>query len=178
MDEYSLRQEPRILVNFLGSSSSGKTTSAAILFAKLKELGIECEYLVEQAKLYLACLNVSSRGNVTLYPEDHERIFMTQLIAESTMGLYLPSGGILVSDSSPLNSFLYLEDDDIQHLVSQLGNYLKQPRLTFWCPGGENISKITMNVPNLNIIPLLGDPSKRAESVLSHLMGKLIGSTP
>ena len=50
-------------VNFIGAPCSGKTTSAAKLFAELKEMGLEVEFVSEYARLYIAKKRIANNFN-------------------------------------------------------------------------------------------------------------------
>ena len=102
-----------MLVSFLGSPCSGKTTTAAMLFAKLKEDGLPAEFLAEYARLYIANKRVNSLKEKTkfnLTDEDQWNILKMQasqeeLFDESLVGTV---DGMVVSDTSCLNALLYM----------------------------------------------------------------------
>jgi hypothetical protein len=103
-----------MLVSFLGSPCSGKTTTAAMLEAKLKEDGLPAERLAEYARVHIARKRVKSlRENKEFSPltdEDQWSIFKAQaemedLFEESLSGV---TNGMVISDTSCLNALLYM----------------------------------------------------------------------
>lgn len=95
-----------MLVNFLGSPQSGKTTTAAMLFAKLKENHMVAEFVLEQARMKIAENRLLNKTGLSV--QDQHEIFMRQIQSEWTMAKN--SKSIVVSDSSPINNLIYLED--------------------------------------------------------------------
>jgi nicotinamide riboside kinase len=96
-----------MLIGFLGIPSSGKTTLAAMTFVELKRMGVSAEFVVEIARSYIALKRQQGQDNVVLLDEDQAQIMRQQAAAERLMN---DKRVIVVSDSSPLNSLLYLTD--------------------------------------------------------------------
>ncbi len=101
-----------MLFNFLGSPQSGKTTTAAMTFASLKEIGLVSEFSSEQARLYIARQRVlwgyGPDDKVTLTDEDQVEIMKQQLEVDETLVKACGPAVFIISDSSPLNSMLYM----------------------------------------------------------------------
>lgn len=96
-----------MLIGFLGIPSSGKTTLAAMAFVELKRMGISAEFVVEIARSYIAAKRRDGQQNVLLFDEDQAQIMEQQAAAERLMN---DKRVIVISDSSPLNSLLYMSD--------------------------------------------------------------------
>jgi nicotinamide riboside kinase len=102
-----------MLIGMIGAPCSGKTTVAAKLFAELKDLGLPTDYVAEQARFYIAnkrFLQKKSGGGeeVILSDEDQLAIARQQFRHELVMS---DPRTILITDSSVLNSLLYMSDE-------------------------------------------------------------------
>ena len=101
-----------MLVNFLGAPCSGKTTIAAMVFAMLKEQGISCEFIPEQARWHIARkrngLYLSPTENLILTNQDQFLIMDNQYEIEETLLTAVKDTAIVISDSSTLLSLLYM----------------------------------------------------------------------
>ena len=99
-------------LNFIGAPCSGKTTSAAKLFAELKEMGLEVEFISEYARLYIAKKRIiNDLKPINLDSSDQYQIFCGQLDLETTMSKSGGTSSIIISDSSVWNSCLYMEPE-------------------------------------------------------------------
>jgi len=93
-----------MIIGITGPIGSGKTTVAAGVFSRLKKYGMAAEYVSEYARRYI-------RGKVDRYPYwlpnnfDQFRIMMTQFDEEE---MHEPTNVTMVTDTSPLNSLLYI----------------------------------------------------------------------
>lgn len=108
-----------MLVAFLGSPCSGKTTTAARLFASLKEGGFATEFYPEYARQHIALLRSLSKGEpVVLTEADQIYIAGCQLDGEEITKNACDDLGIAVTDSCVLNTLMYMRDEESQrHLV-------------------------------------------------------------
>lgn len=102
-----------MLVGFIGSPCSGKTTVASKLFAELKDMGLPTDYVVEQARFYIANKRFTQRQNgannaITLSDDDQLAIARQQFRHEIVMA---DPQTILLTDSSVLNSLLYMSPE-------------------------------------------------------------------
>ena len=64
------------VINFFGSSGSGKSTSALGLAYELKKRGISCEYIPEYAKdlVYSGCQHLLTQNQLFIFGEQHRRM--------------------------------------------------------------------------------------------------------
>jgi len=100
-----------MLINFVGSPASGKTTTAAMLFAKLKEYGLSAEFVGEEARRYIVIRKFSKRAfreNPILTDIDQANIMENQADIEDMMVLGTSPDTVIISDGSPLNALLYM----------------------------------------------------------------------
>jgi len=125
---------PHMLVAFVGAPCSGKTTTAARLFADLKERGLPVEFLTEYARMYIAHKRHLERSEVgPLEDRDQYAIFSTQNKNESIMADDPTT--LVISDSSAVSALLYMTDLYIEHQArlppSQFGipNLVEQARV-------------------------------------------------
>lgn len=124
-----------MLVSFAGCPCSGKTTTAASVFASLKTLGVPVEFIPEQARSYIAerryDMDLSPEGKLELSDDDQLEIFLRQLNAQEIMLKVCGESMIVITDSTPLNALLYVSpetrgshffQDMIQNYREQLQN--------------------------------------------------------
>jgi nicotinamide riboside kinase len=100
-----------MLIGFLGAPCSGKTTVAAKMFAELKDSGLPTEFVCERARLYIAKARIWAEQRqqaFTLSDTDQLAIARSQFADEVAMN---QNGIIVVSDSSALNSLLYMSPE-------------------------------------------------------------------
>lgn len=106
-----------MLVSVVGSPSSGKTTTAAKVFAWLKDQGALAEFITEQARLYIAEKKFSeATDKIILTDEDQIQIMERQLRVEELMKLSVSKETIIVSDSSSFNSLMYMSPIALESL--------------------------------------------------------------
>lgn len=108
-----------MLVTFIGSPISGKTTTAAQVFAELKKAGMPAEFVCEIARTFIANFRYNRPGdNVKLDDDDQLDIMSQQYHAELVMAQTVGKEGVVVSDSSALNSLFYMSDKQREHMVA------------------------------------------------------------
>ena len=96
-----------------------------MLFASMKETGMVAEFNPEQARYYIAKLRVRQGlrpEDVLLTDEDQYQIMKAQVEADEVFVKACGERVFIVSDSSPLNSMLYMtpdfrKSDQVQDLV-------------------------------------------------------------
>lgn len=202
-----------MLVGFLGVPCSGKTTTAARLFASLKEGGVPSELVVEEARKYIAerkqaiKLFGGVRHNRVLKLEldntDQIEIMDRQMRAESLMKDACGAQAAVVSDSSYINTLLYMKRSDevsderhsagLQAIFDEAKNHYD---LLFLC---EPVRPSVMTDPNrihsfeesvelhkallhmvetygngLPVVRLMGDPSVRFSTAHAAVLAKLV----
>jgi len=107
-----------MLIGVIGAPITGKTTLAAGLFAKLKEMGVAAEFVPEYARKYIAKMRRSERDGVTLLDMDQFRIARGQSEEED---LFTGSGTqIIVTDGSVANAYFYMQEIDDTELNSKV----------------------------------------------------------
>jgi len=130
-----------MLINFVGSPASGKTTTAAMLFAKMKEYGFPAEFISEEARRHIAMLKFHRKlfqEKPTLNDIDQIIIMENQVDIERMMIEGTSPDTIVISDGSPLNALLYMssefrrEDVRVQYQLA-LTRELMHKSLTFVC---------------------------------------------
>lgn len=191
-----------MLINILGAPSSGKTTVSAMVFGELKQTGIFCEFITEMARIYIAEKKFKNKSNtIDLTNEDQVKIMEKQFILESIMNYSMPKG-IIVSDSSPLNTLLYLSKEHIEseHIKSLVSHSIKHIDLLVYSPLTDNFiaddpnriqnyeqaQLIEEKIPYIleiinkenselvkNLVILEGNESKRKEILLQAIFDKM-----
>lgn len=178
-----------MLVTFLGSPQSGKTTTAAMTFASLKQNHVVAEFVLEQARFKIAVKRFTT-GSSQLTPEDQMSIFANQILHETVMAT--GSSSVVISDSSPINNLIYLEDwkSDTQRLKG-IEVYLKTMKpLIFLCHPIDDPSKLVdanrihsleeslvlhqkfkeiLEHLKIQPVPVHGDPGQRLATVLQEV---------
>lgn len=131
-----------MLITFVGCPASGKTTTAAMLFAKLKEMGIAAEFICEQARLHIARIRweqaLDPKDPVALTDNDQLAIMEAQWNIENMLTSVCGNSVVVVSDSSALNALLYMNPALRDHpesselLTVLLEHY--EPGICFYTP--------------------------------------------
>lgn len=90
-----------LVVNFFGGPGTGKSTTAAAVFALLKQLGVNCELALEYAKdkVWERSLNVLA-NQIYVFAQQHHRIWrlldqVDVVITDSPLLLSLHYGSVL-----------------------------------------------------------------------------------
>ena len=188
-------------MSLLGSPRSGKTTVAARVFSNLKEASFNCEFVPEQARLYIAEKRVNSNlqpsDKLTLSDQDQVNIMAKQFLYQQLMLKACGDGAIIVTDSSPLNALLYMTEDckntnTVKELVKQT---LQLETLFFYCApvewlGGLDPNRIHTKEQSLTIdsmivntiypllqsvpVTLIGEPENRWRFATSEILRVLM----
>jgi nicotinamide riboside kinase len=98
-------------VAFIGCPCSGKTTTAAMVFARLKEAGVPAEILPEYARLYIAQKRCLHGDPVKLTDTDQYNIMSQQTQWETMMAKVCGSDVITVEDTWSLAAMLYMSEE-------------------------------------------------------------------
>lgn len=128
-----------MLISFLGSPGSGKTTTAAMLFAMLKEQGTNCEFITEQARSYIAAKRLRegkpAPEAIELTDGDQCEIMTMQYDIDLAFRFSCRNyPTIIVSDSSPLNSLLYMSPECRMQDRDFSNRVVEQTDIFFICP--------------------------------------------
>lgn len=102
----------RIKIGFVGSPFSGKTTTAAHVFAELKRLGYPVEFLPEEARNFIRTKRASGNWGEKPALDDDDQIAIChgQYTQEDFIMKFSGSDVCLVTDGSSLNAFFYLNE--------------------------------------------------------------------
>lgn len=170
-----------------------------MVFAQLKEMGMSCEFIAEQARLYIAELRYNGDykpdSNLVLSDEDQMNIMYKQNHIEEMFSKVCDQSTIIVCDSSPFNSLLYMNEDCRNTMVTKkmIEKATFNVDLLFYCPPVEQQYAIDTNrVHSLqqsleidkqiepilhslapavwkSIIPLNGEPNARLSQVMAAI---------
>jgi predicted ATPase len=104
-----------MIIELVGSPHSGKSTLAAKIFETLKSSSVVAEFLAEEARHYIVDVRKGRSLPYTVNPklsdEDQLKILERQFELELKFKKYTSPHTIIVTDSSPLNSLLYMSDN-------------------------------------------------------------------
>lgn len=123
-----------MLVGFIGAPCSGKTTTAARLFADLKDNGFVAEYIAERARAHIARKRFKGYGGYGLDNDDQVEIAFDQFEHECWLN---GDNVIVVTDSCVLNSLLYMGPmyrDEMIERNGLIADAIEQYDLLFICP--------------------------------------------
>jgi predicted ATPase len=136
----SKRRGTNMLVRFIGAPISGKTTVAAQVFSQLKLSGQpNVEFVVEQARLFIAERKFQKQADLPLTDEDQMSILRRQLRTEEIMHNSVGREGVVLTDSSIFNSFWYMSHTFMNHALNDveifhhLETYKDPHNLLFLC---------------------------------------------
>lgn len=190
-----------MLIGFLGVACSGKTTLAARIFAELKELGINSEFIPELARYYIAEKKLfENTNNITLTDKDQFEILNRQYKTENMFINSLGTNGIVITDSTIFNTIAYFSEtvfnDNLFNFNRYMNTYdLNRYNLLFYCPpvkmpvntdpnrvhSAEQINRMSEGFlnkvkklnPDLNIIELSGSTNTRYHLCLPEVLRKI-----
>lgn len=104
-----------MLIEFVGCPNSGKTTTAAKIFDSLKESEIIAEFIPEEARRFIVSLRAKHNIPYNVVPkltDEHQiSILKRQLEIEINFSRYCNPSTVIICDSSPLNTLLYMSDE-------------------------------------------------------------------
>lgn len=172
-----------------------------MVFAQLKEVGLQCEFVTEQARLYIAKKRFSEslhpEDKLVLTDEDQIKIMKQQMEIEFLMSRVIGEDQLLITDSSPLNSLLYMTDDlrktpEVQDLAIKAAcqtdiafyappvtntNYQIDPNRVHTIQQSLLIDKTIANIMREcgvweNMIQLVGEPQQRLSQATKVIIGK------
>jgi len=117
-----------MIIGFVGSPCSGKTTTAAALFSELKNIGQPVEFFPEYAREYIMKKRFSGGGK-DMSKNDQLQIYWKQESIENMYKVMSPNS-ITITDGSTLNSYFYGLDEQLT-LEQELDRY----DFVFFCRG-------------------------------------------
>jgi adenylate kinase family enzyme len=124
-----------MLINFLGAPSSGKTTIAANVFARLKAMGVSAEFIAERAREVIAKYKMQGKP-LDLNDEMQNEIFLAQYDAE--MAFATGTENPIICDSSALLTLAYMSDGYAERHVKVIEHIVESitPKMdiVFYCP--------------------------------------------
>jgi len=99
-------------IGFIGSPYSGKTTTAAMLFARLKREGVSAEYMPEYARSVIRTI----KNATGLDPDEHDQmaIMWGQREGEDSHVRGTDYDHIVITDGSTVNSLFYMPPDFVK----------------------------------------------------------------
>ncbi len=101
-----------MLIGFLGAPISGKTTTAAQLFASLKDLGYVAEFLPEQARAHIAFERYDAKRKGDPEPQlddtDQLDILRAQNLHEKVFAAVAAPASFIVTDCAAFLALLYM----------------------------------------------------------------------
>lgn len=186
-----------MLIGFIGCPGSGKTTTAALTFADLKEMGVAAEFIPEQARLHIAekrlSLHQAPGSPVVLHDNDQVDILCRQSEAEATMVQSCGPETIVITDSSTFNSLLYMSDACREEIWSAWWEGRLKYDLLFYCAPVKGFSsrdpnrvhdqqqarEVDLKIGQLlkqydvNPIYLLGDSKERHRLVTTAILERI-----
>jgi nicotinamide riboside kinase len=178
-----------MLVGFMGTPSSGKTTCASKLFSFLKEkASLQTELIVEQARWYIANFKVENNlpynEKIVLSDIDQLKIMERQYLVESILKKGTDPKAIIISDSCIFNAGLYISDEFYDKgIIDYFKSVLKHYDVLFYCHPIElkelpqdsnrihNIDEI--NKANIRALNLLEKLSEGNTIKIHNLLGTL-----
>jgi len=123
-----------LLIGFFGLPDTGKTTTAALVFARIKEIGLPCEFLTEQARLLIA---EARYNNTPIDSALQEQVFVSQMRYEKVLK---QTSMITITDSCLYNSLFYLPDQALEASKDVIPS--NHYDIIFWCDQTEKSSSI------------------------------------
>lgn len=181
-------------IAFIGSPASGKTTTAAMVFSRLKEEGYPVEFVPEYARLYIAqARSDSTIRNIDLQDFDQREIQETQMRWELAVSKSCGSKIIIVSESWSVSSLLYMKVLS-PLVITKAQRAIMNTDLVFYCPPlkasrvvdpnrvhnrkqslciDKQIPKLLQQLGAPEPIALKGTPLLRASQVVTTIFSKL-----
>lgn len=185
-------------VSFIGCPCSGKTTTAAMAFARLKEIGHPAEFVPEYARQYIAhqrlVQGLKPTDKLVLNDADQKTIMCQQSSLETTMSRACGPDVVTISDTWSLSALLYMtpegrKDPFIRAVIES--QVLPFVDLLFYAMPVSQPKSLDPNrihndeealaidglilpvlrefAPDINIVMLDGTPSERVGHVMYHI---------
>lgn len=147
-----------MLICFIGSPCSGKTTAAAALFSELKNMGYASEFIPEVAREHIMMKRrATGDQEPSLTKMDQVDIYRKQEHKEELYRNNCPNS-IIISDGSTINSYFY----GLDHVLD-LGQEISRYDLVFFC---ENIERFIRDDNRVHDAPFSRDMEMRIHTEL------------
>jgi len=185
-----------MLIRFIGSPGSGKTTVAAKVFAHLKETSWACDFVTEYARHHIAKIKFYHPQNpVLLTDEDQCEIMSQQNLLDRVFSESCGPNCIIITDTCPLNALFYMSKEYRSEALVKIETKrcTDKPSLYFYSPPIKELSvsdpnrvhskEISMEVdkqipqilaefaPEIKVHPLVGTADQRMTQVLTQIYG-------
>lgn len=182
-----------MLVGFIGCPSSGKTTTAAKVFAELKDRGVVTEFIPEQARWYIAekrnLYQVPSDLNVFLTDSDQRTIAYNQSMAETNL-LLACQDTVVITDASSYCAGLYMSAKGLEDYTDWLKDTANHYDILFYTapvtrPLTRDVNRVhdeayslrlDSEIPaylesmGLKAVTLTGNSQERTQTALVHIL--------
>ncbi len=162
-----------MLVTFVGAPLTGKSTTAALLYSRLKLMGRPTEIVQEYAREYIA-LRHKAGDNRPLTDEDQVKIMTKQFEKELLFFGSMKANplGLVISEGSSVNAMLYMSKNlwSNPDIVSKAKALLSASELVFWAAPIDLPEYVQAMDPNrVHTLEQSRDVATRVQDLFQHL---------
>jgi len=187
-----------MIISFIGAPQSGKTTTAANVFAELKNLELNAEFVGEKAREYIIKKKWETLcAEIKLDNWDQMNISQEQFMSELRTNFACGDEGFAVVDSSTFLSLLYTERNTQQYDLVEKLSKLSVDRIDLFCycplvdlenSDPNRIHTLEQSIeldkqilpllkslrPNADVLVLHGDRETRVNLVMDKILKHLV----